>query len=248
MISHPKFTDTNSGLDQIPVYSEYNDLYTFARAVQDYIGVQRIEGRTYDTKQMSQLFLKYLNEPLYQKAKILMQTRLESCTFDTVPISLQVPGLATTITQQTLQLSDGKFSDAKTYDTVTKLSSITFDTMPHSTDSFDQITASISSQTSKFKGNCKACGRANHHASECNFLMKLKQCLAYMKTDKSAGSRKAKFYKSKGDYNSRRDKVRVLQENNFIPPILDPDIFLDIPDEDYEQTDQLHPESLPDVM
>ena len=52
--------------------------------------------------------------------------------------------------------------------------------------------------------------------------------------DNTAGSIKTKFYKSKGDYNSHCDKVRLLQENNFIPPILDLDIFLDIPDNDNE--------------
>ena len=72
-------------------------------------------------KQMSHLYLKYLNEPLYQRAKLLMQTRLESCPYDAVPISLQVPGLATTITQQTLQLGDEKLSDIMHYNTVTKI-------------------------------------------------------------------------------------------------------------------------------
>ena len=242
------FTDTNSGLDQIPINLDNNDLYTFARAIQDYIGVQQIEGRPYNMKQMSQLYLIYLNEPLYQRAKLLMQTRMESCPYDAVPISLQVPGLATTITQQTLQLSDEKFSDVKHYDTVTNLSTITFDTITTSADSFDKITSSISPLTTKFNGKCKACGRANHQASEYNFFMKLKQCLACMKTDNTAGSIKAKFYKSKGDYNSSRDKVRSLQEDNFIPPILDPDIFFDIADDDNEPTNHVVPDNLPDAM
>ena len=62
--------------------------------------------------------------------------------------------------------------------------------------------------------------------------MKMKPRLAYMKSDRSAGSRKAKYYKSKGEYNVRRDKVRSLQERNFIPPILDPDLFLDLPEDE----------------
>ena len=73
------------------------------------------------------------------------------------------------------------------------------------------------------------------HESECNFLMKVRQCLAYMKSYRSVGSRKAKYYKSKGDYKVRRDKVRSLQERNFIPPILDPDFFLDIPEDKERQ-------------
>ena len=58
-----------------------------------------------------------------------------------------------------------------------------------------------------------------------------------MKSDKHAGSRKAKFYKSRGEYNSRRDKVRLLQDNNFIPSFFDPENFLDTPDiEDNDET------------
>lgn len=60
--------------------------------------------------------------------------------------------------------------------------------------------------------------------------MKTKQCLACMKYDRSAGLRKAKNHESKEEYTDRRDKVRVLQERNFMPPILDPDLFLGIPD------------------
>lgn len=35
--------------------------------------------------------------------------------------------------------------------------------------------------TGRFKGKCRACGMANHHASNCCFLRKLKQCLDYLK-------------------------------------------------------------------
>ena len=171
MIAHPKFTDIASGLNQIPVYLAYNDLYTFAREIQEYVSVQRIEGCLYNTKQISQLFLKYIDEPLYQQAKVLMQTRLESFQLGSVLISLQVPGLTTTITQQTLQLTDMKVPNGKHYDTVAKLSSLTYDTQSTNTDSFDhiiydQVSADISSQKSKFKGVCAACGRSNHHAPE----------------------------------------------------------------------------------
>ena len=243
MIRHPKFTDVASGLNQIPVYSTFNDLYLYARAIQDFVGIQRIEGRRYNAKEMSLLFLKYLDEPLYQKGKLLMQTRLEHCTSKTVPISLQVPGLATTISQQTLQMQSTSNVNIKPYDTVTRLSSLTNDTVStiesNSMDiSTDDCIFAFNSGTSKtrYQGTCAACGKKNHHESECNFLMKVKQCLAYMKSDRSAGSRKAKYYKSKGDYKIRRDKIRSLQERNFIPQILNPDFFLDIIENDDEQS------------
>ena len=97
-------------------------MYLYARAIQDYVGIQRIEGRVNDAKEMSLLFLKYLDELLYQKAKLLMQTHLEHYTSSTLPISLQVPGLATMILQQTLQMNLTSVSEIKPYDMVTCLS------------------------------------------------------------------------------------------------------------------------------
>ena len=204
MIKHPKFTDVASGLSQIPVYSNFNYLYLYARAIQDYVGIQRIEGRLYDAKEMSLLFLKYLDEPLNQKAKLLMQTRLEKCSSSAMTISLQVPGLATTISQHTLQLNATGTTDTKLYDTVASLSSLTSDTVStvESVDTYaeDQIFAFNSGKNkSKFQVTRAACGSKNHHESECHFLMKMKQCLAYMKLDRSAGSRYEKYYKSKGE-------------------------------------------------
>merc|ERR1712224_765687 len=98
------------------VYSKCKDLYLYARAVQEYVEVQRIEGRTYSTKEISQLFLKYLDEKLYQKAVMVLRNRLEAHAANQVPMSLQVPGLATTICQQMIQL--GEETDTKSYDTI----------------------------------------------------------------------------------------------------------------------------------
>ena len=70
------------------------------------MGVQRIEGRNYSTKEISQLFLKYLDEKLYQKAVMVLRNRLEAHADNQVPMSLQVPGLATTRCQQMIQLGE----------------------------------------------------------------------------------------------------------------------------------------------
>ena len=117
---------------------------------------------------------------------------------------MKVPGLSTTNLQQTLQLNSTGVT--KPYDTVTCLSSLTSDIVStnESIENYaeDQIFAfnSATNKKSKFQGLCAACGKANHHELECNFLMKKKQCLAYIKSDKSAGSRKTKYYKSKEEY------------------------------------------------
>ena len=147
---------------------------------------------------------------------------------------MQVPGLATKISQLTLQMNSTGVT--KPYDTVTCLSLLTSDIIStvESIENYaeDQVFAFnlATNKKSKFQGVCAACGKVNHHEWECNFLMKMKHCLAYMKSDKSAGSRKAKYYESKGEYTPQQDKVHFLQKHNFIPPIIDLDLLLDISD------------------
>ena len=120
---------------------------------------------------------------------------------------------------------------------IEKVSSVTPDTISSLTD-FDSVQTDVihalGNKNNAYNRVCKACGRPNHHDKDCNFLTKLRQCLAYMKMDKSAGPRKASFYRKKGTYTNRRDKIRVLQDDNFIPAVLNPDIFLDIPDSEDE--------------
>ena len=52
-----------------------------------------------------------------------------------------------------------------------------------------------------------------------------------MNSESTAGPRKAAYYRKKGDYDTRCDKIRSLQDDNFISPSYDPDNFLDIVDD-----------------
>ena len=106
------------------------------RAIQEYNGIQNIECWIYTVKEICQLFKKYLDEPLYQKIELLMQTCLETLQYDKVTLLLQVPGLVNTIFQQMLLISDDK--DNNSYDSITKLSSIMSDTIL-STQNVDSI-------------------------------------------------------------------------------------------------------------
>ena len=58
--------------------------------------------------------------------------------------------------------------------------------------------------------------------------MKLKQCLAYLKDNPTAGGTKRKIFQKKNIYNNRCDTLKTLQDANFIPfqNILS-DVFLD---------------------
>ena len=87
---------------------------------------------------------------------------------------------------------------------------------------------------SPFKGNCFGCGWEGHHAEVYYFLMKVKQCLAYMKDNPKSGAEKvAKFRQhSNSKYKQRRAKIRTLQEDKFIPyPDIGPEILLNCIDD-----------------
>ena len=64
--------------------------------------------------------------------------------------------------------------------------------------------------------------------------MKVRQCISYLKDNPKAGDEKAAKYRqqSASNYRDRRDKVRSLQEDNFIPyPDVNPDVLIDCIDD-----------------
>ena len=84
-----------------------------------------------------------------------------------------------------------------------------------------------------FKGSCNSCGMEGHHAASCYFLMKVKQCLSYLKDNPKAGQEKAAQFRqqSTSNYKDRRAKIRTLQEDHFIPYDVDPDVIIDCCDD-----------------
>ena len=49
--------------------------------------------------------------------------------------------------------------------------------------------------TAPFKGSCYDCRREGHHATECNFLMKVEQCMAYLGEKSKVGQEKSAKYR-----------------------------------------------------
>ena len=84
-----------------------------------------------------------------------------------------------------------------------------------------------------FKGSCNSCGMEGHHAATCYFLMKVKQCLSYLKDNPRAGEDKAAQYRqqSTSNYKDRRAQIRTLQDDFFIPYDVDPDVIIDCLDD-----------------
>ena len=63
------------------------------------------------------------------------------------------------------------------------------------------------------------------------FLQKLKSCLAYLNSDPQYARASANHYRNIGQYNFRHDKVRYLQDEEFINSTLDPDRFFEAVDD-----------------
>ena len=84
--------------------------------------------------------------------------------------------------------------------------------------------------TNEHKGSCMAYGCEGHHDGTCYLLMKVRQCISYLKDNPKSGDEKAAKYcqQSASNYNHRRAKIRSLQEDNFLPyPDVDPDVLID---------------------
>jgi len=76
---------------------------------------------------------------------------------------------------------------------------------------------------------------SGHHSSNCHFLIKVQQALAYLKMEPKAPSNKRNHYTGKNTYHQQNNFVRSLQDAGFIPyDEVDADNFLDIVNDDHD--------------
>ena len=74
-----------------------------------------------------------------------------------------------------------------------------------------------------------------HHSSNCHFLIKLQQALAYLKMELKAPYNKVNHYKGKHTYQQQNNFVRSLQDAGFVPyDAADPDNCLDVVNNDHD--------------
>ena len=262
MIKHPKLASVSLATVDIPSYSTTKCLYKYAKAINNYIEVERINKRLYSLKEVSYMYLSHLDSNTYESTRDNIRGAIK-LTPDPIPLRYQVPGLATTITHMTNKKSANdayvnrmqefciECSDEESEEdgVVNAANYRGRQQQPRQHDrnrrQYDRNRTSPPTQTKStslntkynkapFKGSCYGCGREGHHAGECYFLMKVEQCLAYLKSNPSAGKEKAAKYRqqSSSNYRDRRAKIAHLQDENFLPyPDIDPDAFLDCIDD-----------------
>ena len=75
---------------------------------------------------------------------------------------------------------------------------------------------------------------SGHHSTNCHFLIKLQQALAYLKMEPTAPYKKRNNFQRKHSYQKNNNYVRSLQDTGFIPyNAADADNFLDVVDTDH---------------
>ena len=196
------------------------------------------------------MYLSHLNNDDLLTAKTRLQSQLH-LTPVPIPIHLRVPGIAVTITQMSSDKSMNvsyinKCTDdyceytteeetTSEHETSTDLVNYTNYQRPRNgnfkrnTQPFQRNRPPPRMTKQAFKGGCNSCGMKGHHAATCYFLMKVKQCLSYLKDNPNAGQEKAAQFRqqSTSNYKDRRAKIRTLQEDFFIPYDVDPDVIID---------------------
>ena len=218
--------------------------------------IQKINGRPYTQKEVSFIYLSHLDPEQHNNVKEPLRTNVEA-SLPPIPIKYRVPGLVTVITHlmSTIPANEAYVNVAQ--DICRRCSDESNGAVilaanfrggkPYGTDNRNPDTHNSSRNPrfsrsqgrpppnkTSFKGSCFGCSRDGHHATECYFLMKVEQCMAYLKQNQKAGQKKATKYRqqSSDNYRSCGAKIAHLQDENFLHyPDADLDNFLDYLDD-----------------
>ena len=236
-LTHPKLTITSVATIDIPKFSDSNDLFVYAKEILDFVDKHNINSRTYTQREISEMYLSHLDDEKYEEAKSKCESTISTST--TVDALYCVPALAGTIEQ----LISTQHNKNKSIIRTTNINDmVCYPSPPLQEDNVFSTQKYPNNQklrqrgpfinTNGYKGVCHACGGKNHHTANCYFLMKLKQCLAYLKDNPTAGETKRNIFQKKNLYNNRRDTIKTLQDANFIPfQNISTDVFLDTIDD-----------------
>ena len=261
--THPKMLDVWACEKQKPLYSEYNDLNKYCKAIQNHIELEKSSGRKYYEIEITRMFLSNLNSPRLTPIAHALKQELRGLSYNenNITPNLKLMMLPGTITNHHLYSgSPIPSSNSNTIqDQSAQANTLSNAHNPSEDDTFivnafrnfyasgqgmrnnrnqssNPVCYNRSRTSQPFRGKCNACGQANHHAKDCNFLHKLNTCLNYMEKNNFTPTHLRKFYRQTNNYNKYATKsnvARTLQEENFIPyDNVDPDAFINVLDED----------------
>ena len=65
---HSRFANVQKSVVDHPKFSDFNDLYSYANSVEEFVKLQNINGRFYQDVEMTIMFLKHIDNDRYEKA------------------------------------------------------------------------------------------------------------------------------------------------------------------------------------
>ena len=259
MIAHPKFVDITTAIAEIPKCSETSDLCTHAHQLTQCIELQTINKCHCTDEEISSMCPHHLDDPSFANAVTAMQTRIERFSPSSLPLNLTVPALATIIDQQIQSLTSSNntaptaqashLSDHSSLTESNKTESNSFCNVanyvgqgslknnrpPHAQSNSKpqpncQQSGNFPRRLTPFKGNCCVCGQRNHDTRDSTFFWKLQSCQQCLQQNPNCTKNAANCYRNNRQCATRRDKVQMLQDDDFIDSQCNLDSFLDIVD------------------
>ena len=211
MLKHPKLASVSLVTIDIPKYSSSNNLFLHAKAIPNYLFIQSIKKQTYTHKEATCVYLSHLDSEEYTIVKDTVQAAIESLAGSTIPLKCMVPGILITVSQLRTQhhvpcntlyvntmnvnLYNGEH-DKDNNDSgrvhYTNANGRTTFRGPPSKNKGNYGTAAKRNDK-PFNSSCYICGLKGHHAGKYYFLMKIEQCLTYLKNPRAGAKKAAKF-------------------------------------------------------
>ena len=239
---HPMLSVTQIASVNIPNFSDTRDIYSYAAAIVQWCEKHLMKNRKFTYLEVTEMFLDHLDDSRYDLA--ISTCRAAARNYPHLPVEYRLPTIATTLAQMVPLVPPPQQTEPKAHrvDTTDDFSSTN-----HDDDTTEPLCCRVwrndyrrdgprknDNRRPPFRGTCKACGVAGHHAPDCRFLKKLQQCLAYLEINPRAADEKKKW-KGRNSYQKNRSYVRALQDNLFIPyDSAPPDIFLNVVDDDHD--------------
>ena len=167
-------------IKDISKFSQYNNLYTYTAAIQQYERLQNLSRRQYDDIKMNIMFLQHLDDDCYEKAVESTQQKVKFFERGTLPLLYRLPGIATMVSQHSRHKNLSKQEDSTTLtDTADTLqddriyATRALTRKPTTSTTRRRTDTQMTNNTQVYTGDCHACRCPNHHAHDCFFLQKI---------------------------------------------------------------------------
>ena len=210
----------------VPLLSQCdNNLFKLNQRMRNYFSQHEMQGRKYNAKQQSKMYLQNLDDEKYHAAAQQCLIDLNIATMMSEHViqkqSLTFNALPTTVTQ----IAKG----TKTIPTLRALTVRDRNQGPNTRGAYNNNRGAY--RKNNYEAiQCKGCGQWGHRINKCNTIPKIATCIKYIEKNKNQTSALIKEYLRINDKNTKRSTVRLLQTSGAINDDVPPDQFLESDD------------------